>query len=109
MLIAMPWSASTPVKADPVNCEPWSVLEISGLPCFAKASCSVSTQNAASIVIDIRHDRTRRLNQSSTVDLAGARHGGEVPSEAKFQNCNLAYPPQKSPIGDGTPLEPAGP
>src|ERR1700704_2853457 len=44
----------------------WSVLEISGLPCFAKASCSVSTQNAASIVIDTRHDRTRRLNQSST-------------------------------------------
>src|ERR1700686_5344970 len=98
MLIAMPWSASTPVNADPVNCEPWSVLEISGLPCFAKASCSVSTQNAASIVIDIRHDRTRRLNQSSTVDgehrvgadLAGARHGGGAPSEARFQNCNLA-------------------
>jgi hypothetical protein len=24
--------ASTPVKAEPVNCEPWSVLKISGLP-----------------------------------------------------------------------------
>jgi type 1 fimbria pilin len=66
MLIAMPLSASTPVKAAPVNCEPWSVLKISGLPCFAKASCSVSTQNAASIVIDTRHDSTRRLAQSST-------------------------------------------
>ena len=27
MLIAMPLSASTPVKAEPVNCEPWSVFE----------------------------------------------------------------------------------
>ena len=28
MLIAMPLLASTPVKAAPVNCEPWSVLQI---------------------------------------------------------------------------------
>jgi hypothetical protein len=66
MLIAMPLSASTPVKAAPVNCEPWSVLKICGLPCFTNASRSVSTQNAASIVIDTRHDSTRRLAQSST-------------------------------------------
>ena len=46
--------------------EPWSVLKISGLPCFANASSSASTQNAASIVIDTRHDKTRRENQSST-------------------------------------------
>jgi hypothetical protein len=32
MLIAMPLLASTPVKAKPVNCEPWSVLKMSGLP-----------------------------------------------------------------------------
>jgi len=32
MLIAMPLSASTPVNAEPVNCEPWSVLKMSGLP-----------------------------------------------------------------------------
>ena len=31
-----------------------------------RASSSASTQNAASIVIDTRHDSTRRLNQSST-------------------------------------------
>jgi hypothetical protein len=30
------------------------------------ASSSVSTQKAASMVIDSRHDNTRRLNQSST-------------------------------------------
>jgi hypothetical protein len=32
MLIAMRLSASTPAKAAPVNCEPWSVLKMSGLP-----------------------------------------------------------------------------
>jgi hypothetical protein len=33
MLIAMPSLASRPVKAEPMkNCEPWSVLNISGLP-----------------------------------------------------------------------------
>jgi hypothetical protein len=32
MLMAMPLLASRPVKAAPVNCEPWSVLKISGLP-----------------------------------------------------------------------------
>jgi hypothetical protein len=32
MLIAMPLLLSTPVKAAPVNCEPWSVLKMSGLP-----------------------------------------------------------------------------
>jgi hypothetical protein len=29
-------------------------------------SAGISAQNAASIVIDSRHDSTRRLNQSST-------------------------------------------
>ena len=66
MLIAMPLLASTPVKAAPVNWLPWSVLKMSGLPWRARASSSVSTQNAASIVIESRHDSTRRLNQSST-------------------------------------------
>jgi len=32
MLMAMPLSARTPVKATPVNCEPWSVLKMTGLP-----------------------------------------------------------------------------
>jgi hypothetical protein len=30
--IVMPLVASTLVKAEPVNCEPWSVLKMSGLP-----------------------------------------------------------------------------
>jgi hypothetical protein len=62
MLIAMPALTSTPVNAAPG--EPWSVLKTSGLPWRAMAS--VSTQKAASMVIDSRHDNTRRLNQSST-------------------------------------------
>jgi len=32
MLIAMPFLISMPVNAAPVNCEPWSVLKMSGLP-----------------------------------------------------------------------------
>ena len=55
MLIAMPFLISRPVNAAPVNCEPWSVLKTSGLPCLASASSNVSTQKAASKVIDTRH------------------------------------------------------
>ena len=53
-LIAIAFSISKPVNAAPVNFKPWSVLKISGLPCFASASSNVSTQNAASMVIDTR-------------------------------------------------------
>src|ERR1700681_1143275 len=66
MLMAMAFLISTPVKVVPVNWLPWSVLKMSGLPWRARASSRVSTQNAASIVIETRHDSTRRLNQSST-------------------------------------------
>lgn len=48
------------------DCEPWSVLKMLGLPGRARASATVSTQDAASIVVETRHDSTRRLNQSST-------------------------------------------
>jgi hypothetical protein len=41
-----------------------SVLKISGLPSFTKASCSVSMK-AASVVIDARHHRTRRLPRAA--------------------------------------------
>jgi hypothetical protein len=66
MLMAMAFLTSTPVNAVPVNWLPWSVLKMSGLPWRARASSRISTQNAASIVIESRHDSTRRLNQSST-------------------------------------------
>jgi len=32
MLMAILFLANTPVNAAPVNCEPWSVLQISGVP-----------------------------------------------------------------------------
>lgn len=54
------------LRLEQVTPEPWSVLKMSGLPWRARASSSVSTQNAASIVVETRHDSTRRLNQSST-------------------------------------------
>jgi len=51
----------------PVNCEPWSVLKISGLPCFSKASCSVSTQ------------------KSPAMDLGGGREHGSEKSGARWR------------------------
>jgi hypothetical protein len=41
-------------------------VAVPGLLCFVSASSKVATQNDASIVIDTGHDRTRRLDQSST-------------------------------------------
>ena len=53
-----------PVKAKLVNWLPWSVLNISGLPCRARASSSVSVQKLASSVFDSRQASTYRLAQS---------------------------------------------
>src|SRR5271166_6361441 len=45
MEIATPAPARAPMKAAEVNCEPWSVLKISGLPNLASASSSAARQN----------------------------------------------------------------
>jgi len=66
MLMAMPFFSSRPVKAALVNWLPWSVLKISGLQYLASASSTASMQNSTSIVIDRRHARTRRVDQSTT-------------------------------------------
>ena len=44
----------------------WSVLKISGAPCLARASSTASMQKSASMLIDTRQDKTRRVNQSIT-------------------------------------------
>ena len=62
----MPAAASLPVKAVEVNCEPWSVLKISGVPKRASASSSASMQKRVSRVFDSRQARTARLAQSMT-------------------------------------------
>src|SRR6202050_2387132 len=62
--IRMSASSKILVKAKLVNCDPRSVLKISGLPKRAMAFSSAVTQNSASIVLDSRHARTLRLNQS---------------------------------------------
>ncbi|MNC93821.1 hypothetical protein D3C83_105350 [compost metagenome] len=54
------------VKAKLVNCEPWSVLKMSGVPCPAIASSTASRQKSTARSIDNRQANTRRLNQSST-------------------------------------------
>ena len=48
-----------------VNCDPWSVLKMPGVPVYSAAS-SASTQKLLSIVFDSRHDSTCRLAQSMT-------------------------------------------
>ncbi len=48
-----------------VNCAPWSVLNICGVP-QCRAASSASTQKALSMVFDSRHDSTWRLAQSIT-------------------------------------------
>jgi hypothetical protein len=66
MLMAMPASFRTLMKSTLVNCEPWSLLKISGLPWRPSASSNTSTQKSADSVIDSRQARTLRLNQSTT-------------------------------------------
>ena len=61
-----PSRLSTPVKASLVNCEPWSVLNTSGLPWSRKASSRQSTQNTASMELLMRQLSTRREYQSIT-------------------------------------------
>ena len=63
MLTATPADSSRPVQACAVNCTPWSVLNTSGRPRL-NASSSISRQNEPSSVLDSRHARTYRLNQS---------------------------------------------
>ena len=59
-------SLSTSVNSVEVNWLPWSVLKISGQPNYARASCSASMQNAPSIVLDTRQERTFLVDQSTT-------------------------------------------
>jgi hypothetical protein len=52
------------VNESAVNCEPWSVLKMSGFSKRLRASWSASTQKLDSSVFDNRHASRRRLNQS---------------------------------------------
>src|SRR3954454_4005283 len=62
--ILTPAARSLSVKTELVNCEPWSVLKISGRPNRPSASSRASRQKLVSIVLDKRHDNTARLAQS---------------------------------------------
>jgi hypothetical protein len=66
MLIAMPSRLRTLVKASLVNCDPWSLLNISGFPYMRNASSRQSTQNTASMLLLMRQLSTLRLYQSIT-------------------------------------------
>jgi hypothetical protein len=64
MRIAMPSRLRSSVKDVLVNCEPWSLLKISGLPCVRRASSRQSTQNVASMLLLIRQLKALRLYPS---------------------------------------------
>ena len=65
MLIWTKASSSKSVNRLLVNCDPWSLLKVSGRPCDnASFSTSTSTQNPASNVADNRQESTYRLAQS---------------------------------------------
>ena len=65
MLIAIPRDDNTLVNCGLVNCEPWSVLKISGW-LTDNADSNALTQKPTSKLFDNSHDRTFRLNQSIT-------------------------------------------
>jgi hypothetical protein len=54
MLILIFASLSTSIQSPLVNCDPWTVLNIYGVPCFANASFSASMQNAVSMLFESR-------------------------------------------------------
>ena len=60
-----------------VNCDPWSVLKMPGVPVCSAAS-SASTQKLLSIVFDSRHDSTCRLAHQATANLE-TRGGRRAP------------------------------
>src|ERR1039457_6802671 len=63
MLMAIWRSANSAVNFSLVNCDPWSLLKMSGRP-RRNARFSASTQNSTSIVSDSDQLSTNRLNQS---------------------------------------------
>ena len=64
MLIWIPWPSNRPVNSSLVNCEPWSLLNISGFRPNDSASSSASRQKPTSQVFDNRQASTCRLYQS---------------------------------------------
>ena len=67
-------------NAAPVNCEPWSVLKIFGLPCLASASSNVSTQKAAGHQRGAGAQVIRMKASRPTLPAASAQHRQRYPS-----------------------------
>src|SRR5579875_2076035 len=87
MLMAMACPRRRPVKSALVNWLPWSVLKISGLPCFASASSTASRQNSTSIVIESR--------QAKDPAAEPVDHGGEIDEAARHRDVGVAKPPNR--------------
>ena len=83
--MAIPASRNTRVKAWLVNCAPWSVLKISGLPCRASASSSASTRD-----LGLQGDRQppREDPAAEPVD-----DGGQVDEATRHRNVGDVHGP----------------
>src|SRR6266853_1229111 len=98
MLTSTPADSTASINIGEVNCEPWSVLEISGA-CrpTRNAASQASTQKAASSVLLNRQPNTYRLHQSITATkymnplaigtyVISAHHTWSGPVTAKSRN-----------------------
>jgi len=85
MLMAMPFLRSTAGEIGAGELAALIRVEDFRLAMFRKASCSASMQNSASMVIDTRWLRTRRLNQSD--------HCNEIDKAVRHRNVrNIRCP-----------------
>src|SRR6267154_1750640 len=84
MLMAMPLLASRPVKAEPVNCEPWSVLKISGLPWRAKIFQGLDAEGCF-------HRDRQPPGQNTT--CRPVEHDGEIDEAARHRDVGDVHSP----------------
>jgi hypothetical protein len=81
MEMATPAPARAPVKAAEVNCEPWSVLKISGLPNFASASSTPRSAHCRRNALSARVEHRSTVRRAHLPDLLAKKIplGRELP------------------------------
>jgi hypothetical protein len=94
MQMATPCSIYTLVKASLVNWQPWSVLNISGVPYFCKAASRHSTQKRLSRVFDTRQVKTLRDHGRQKDKTSFEANIGDV-GAPDLVGVNDGYPPEQ--------------
>ncbi|WP_421931753.1 hypothetical protein [Phenylobacterium sp.] len=92
MLIAMPLSASRPVKAALVNWLPWSVLKISGLPCRAMAVHHITEADFTDDTPVCTPDRLRRAVWGGEAPDALVAHSSDFERQFVTETVTDALP-----------------